>query len=106
MQRTPVNPWDWSLNLSYNQGEIIDGPLRQLICAGQTAVDGEGNPQHPNDMRRQIGLTLGSGPINFVEAFKPVWFNPGNCRRFYEQSLLAERRSNEAASAIFPNEPR
>lgn len=58
MQRTPVNPWDWSLKLGYNQAEIIEGPSRQLICAGQTAVDGEGNPQHPNDMRGQIGLAL------------------------------------------------
>jgi len=58
MQRTPVNPWDWSLKLGYNQAEIIDGPSRQLICAGQTAVDGEGNPQHPDDMRGQITLAL------------------------------------------------
>ena len=58
MQRTPVNPWDWSLELGYNQAEIIDGPSRQLICAGQTAVDGEGNPQHLGDMRGQIGLAL------------------------------------------------
>jgi enamine deaminase RidA (YjgF/YER057c/UK114 family) len=58
MQRTPVNPWDWSLKLGYNQAEIIDGPSRQLICAGQTAVDGEGNPQHLGDMRSQIGLAL------------------------------------------------
>lgn len=58
MQRTPVNPWDWSLKLGYNQAEIIDGATRQLICAGQTAVDGDGNPQHPGDMRGQIGLAL------------------------------------------------
>lgn len=58
MQRTPVNPWDWSLKLGYNQAEIIDGPSRQLICAGQTAVDGNGNPQHPGDMRSQIALAL------------------------------------------------
>ena len=58
MQRTPVNPWDWSLKLGYNQAEIIDGPSRQLVCAGQTAVDGRGNPQHPGDMRGQIGLAL------------------------------------------------
>lgn len=58
MQRTPVNPWDWSLKLGYNQAEIIDGPSRQLVCAGQTAVDGGGNPQHPGDMRGQIGLAL------------------------------------------------
>ncbi|MBL4544293.1 MAG: RidA family protein [Rhodobacteraceae bacterium] len=58
MQRTAVNPWDWSLKLGYNQAEIIEGASRQLICAGQTAVDAEGNPQHVDDMRGQIGLAL------------------------------------------------
>lgn len=58
MQRTAVNPWDWSIKLGYNQAEVIDGATRQVICAGQTAVDGEGNPQHPGDMRAQIGLAL------------------------------------------------
>ncbi|MDD7970874.1 RidA family protein [Roseinatronobacter alkalisoli] len=58
MQRTAVNPWDWSLKLGYNQGEIIEGATRQVICAGQTAVDADGNPQHPGDMRGQIGLAL------------------------------------------------
>lgn len=58
MQRTAVNPWDWSLPLGYNQAEIIDGATRQLICAGQTAVDTAGRPQFPGDMRSQIGLAL------------------------------------------------
>ncbi len=58
MQRTTVNPWDWSLKLGYNQAEIIEGTSRQLICAGQTAVDAEGNPQNAGDMRGQIGLAL------------------------------------------------
>lgn len=58
MQRTAVNPWDWSLKLGYNQAEIIEGPSRQLIVAGQTAVDGQGNPQCPGDMRGQIELAL------------------------------------------------
>ncbi|MCG7522484.1 RidA family protein [Ruegeria sp. Ofav3-42] len=58
MQRTAINPWDWSLNLGYNQAEVIEGATRQVNCAGQTAVDGEGNPQHPGDMRAQIGLAL------------------------------------------------
>ena len=58
MQRTAVNPWDWSLKLGYNQAEIIENSSRQLICAGQTAVDGAGNPQHPGDMRAQIDLAL------------------------------------------------
>jgi len=58
MQRTAVNPWDWSLKLGYNQAEIIEGATRQVICTGQTAVDAEGNPQHPEDMRGQISLAL------------------------------------------------
>lgn len=58
MKRTPVNPWDWSLQLGYNQAEVIVGQSRQLICAGQTAVDGNGAPQHPGDMRGQISLAL------------------------------------------------
>lgn len=58
MQRTAINPWDWSLNLGYNQGEVIEGISHQLICAGQTAVDAHGAPQHPGDMRAQIALAL------------------------------------------------
>lgn len=58
MKRTPVNPWQWSLNFGYNQAEIIEGTNRQLICAGQTSVDGEGRPQHAQDMRKQIMLSL------------------------------------------------
>ena len=58
MQRTAVNPWDWSLKVGYNQAEIIEDGSRQLICSGQTAVDSAGNPQHPGDMRGQISLAL------------------------------------------------
>ena len=58
MKRTPINPWPWSLKFGYNQGEILDGVSRQLVCAGQTSVDAEGNPQHPSDMRNQIALAL------------------------------------------------
>jgi len=58
MKRTAVNPWSWSLNFGYNQAEIFEGANRHLVCAGQTAVDADGNPQHPEDMRNQIALAL------------------------------------------------
>jgi enamine deaminase RidA (YjgF/YER057c/UK114 family) len=58
MKRTAVNPWNWSLNVGYNQAGIIDGATRKLIVAGQTAVDENGAPQHIGDMRGQIGLAL------------------------------------------------
>lgn len=58
MQRTAVNPWDWSIKLGYNQAEVVEGATQHVICAGQTAVDGHGNPQHPGNMRAQISLAL------------------------------------------------
>lgn len=58
MERKAVNPWDWSIKLGYNQAEIIDRATRQLICAGQTSVDGDGNPLHLGEMRGQIGAAL------------------------------------------------
>ncbi len=58
MERTAVNPWEWSIKLGYNQAEVINGATRNVICAGQTAVDENGAPQHPGDMRAQITLAL------------------------------------------------
>jgi enamine deaminase RidA (YjgF/YER057c/UK114 family) len=58
MQRTPVNPWDWSLNFGFNQAEVITDTSRQLVCAGQTSIDGAGANQHLDDMRGQMGLAL------------------------------------------------
>lgn len=58
MKRTAVNPWSWSLNFGYNQAEMLVGATRHLVCAGQTSVDADGNPQYPGNMRSQIALAL------------------------------------------------
>lgn len=58
MKRTPVNPWSWSLNFGYNQAEVFEAISRQVVCAGQTAVDADGQPQHVDDMRNQLALAL------------------------------------------------
>lgn len=58
MNRTAVNPWAWSLQLGYNQAEMIEGSTRQIFCSGQTSVDDQGAPRHAGDMRGQIGLAL------------------------------------------------
>ena len=54
MQRTSVNPWPWSLNLGFDQAQLIEGHRRQLVCSGQDAVDADGSPQHPGDMGAQL----------------------------------------------------
>ena len=58
MNRTPVNPWQWSLNFGFDQAELLDGSRRQLVCSGQASVDGDGNPQHAGDMAAQVALTI------------------------------------------------
>jgi enamine deaminase RidA (YjgF/YER057c/UK114 family) len=58
MQRAPVNPWPWSLGFAFNQAELIEGHRRVLVCSGQTATDGDGQPQHPGDMAAQLTLAL------------------------------------------------
>lgn len=68
MQRRAVNPWDWSVKLGYNQAEALEGVTRQVICAGQTAVDGTGAPRHPGDMRAQMGLALDNLEAVLAEA--------------------------------------
>jgi enamine deaminase RidA (YjgF/YER057c/UK114 family) len=58
MQRTPVNPWPWSLGFAFNQAELIEGAHRLLVCSGQTATDAAGRPQHPGDMAAQLTMAL------------------------------------------------
>jgi enamine deaminase RidA (YjgF/YER057c/UK114 family) len=58
MERTAVNPWKWSLDIGFNQAELVEGARRELICSGQTSVDADGSPQHPGDMRAQVGLAM------------------------------------------------
>jgi enamine deaminase RidA (YjgF/YER057c/UK114 family) len=56
VQRTAVNPWQWSVEFGFNQGEVVEGGQRVLFCAGQTSVDGNGAPQHAGDMAAQVAL--------------------------------------------------
>lgn len=58
MERTAVNPWAWSVEMGYNQGEIVSGHTRTLYCAGQTAMSGDGKAQHAGDMAAQVALSL------------------------------------------------
>ena len=58
MRRTAVNPWQWSISMGFNQAEVVTDHTRMLFCAGQTAMDGDGNPQHPGDMPAQVALAV------------------------------------------------
>ncbi|MGW7278551.1 RidA family protein [Streptomyces sp. NPDC054844] len=58
MERSTVNPWTWSVDMGYSQGEIVSGATRTLYCSGQAAMSGEGKPQHAGDMAAQLALTI------------------------------------------------
>jgi enamine deaminase RidA (YjgF/YER057c/UK114 family) len=58
MERTAINPWQWSVAFGFNQGELVEGATKVLFCSGQTSVDADGGPQHPEDMPAQISLAL------------------------------------------------
>jgi enamine deaminase RidA (YjgF/YER057c/UK114 family) len=53
-----VNPWTWSVELGYHQGEIVSGHTRTLYLSGQTAMSADGKPQHADDMAAQVALSL------------------------------------------------
>ncbi len=58
VERTAVNPVTWSVNLGFNQGELVSGQTRTLYIAGQTATDDEGKPRHEGDMAAQLALSI------------------------------------------------
>ncbi|MFF8812851.1 RidA family protein [Streptomyces pactum] len=58
MERTAVNPVTWSVEMGFNQGEVVSGHSRTLYCSGQTAMSDEGRPQHDGDMAAQLALSL------------------------------------------------
>jgi enamine deaminase RidA (YjgF/YER057c/UK114 family) len=58
MKRTPVNPSSWSVQLGFDQAELVEGHRRELICSAQDSVDATGTPQHPGDMVAQLKFSL------------------------------------------------
>ncbi|MFI6853877.1 RidA family protein [Streptomyces sp. NPDC050416] len=58
MERTAINPVSWSVELGFNQGEVVSGHTRTLYISGQTAMSDEGKPLHDGDMAGQLALSI------------------------------------------------
>ncbi|MFB8217334.1 RidA family protein [Streptomyces anulatus] len=58
MERTAVNPVTWSMDLGFNQGELVSGQTRTLYVSGQTATSDDGRPRHDGDMAAQLTLSI------------------------------------------------
>ncbi|MFI7320704.1 RidA family protein [Streptomyces venezuelae] len=68
MERNAVNPVTWSTELGFNQGELVSGHTRTLYLSGQTAMSGEGRPEHEGDMAAQLALSVDNVEAVLAEA--------------------------------------
>lgn len=58
IERVAVNPVTWSLEMGFNQGELVTGQRRTLYVSGQTAMSAEGRPVRDGDIAGQLSLSV------------------------------------------------
>ncbi|MFD5265444.1 RidA family protein [Streptomyces sp. NPDC058335] len=68
MERNAVNPVPWSVEMGFNQGEVVSGHSRTLYISGQTAMSSEGKPEHDGDMAAQLALSVANIEAVLAEA--------------------------------------
>jgi enamine deaminase RidA (YjgF/YER057c/UK114 family) len=54
MDRSDVNPWEWSKTFGFSQAVDLRRTERLLICSGQTAIAEDGSPPSSADMGDQV----------------------------------------------------
>lgn len=58
MERRAINPWSWQGQFGFSQAIEVRDQSRTLYCAGQTSVDSNGTPLHPDDMGAQLAQAM------------------------------------------------
>lgn len=53
MEKRIINPWQWQEKVGYAQAVEIKQPTATLYCAGQAAIDADGQPS-TGDMKSQL----------------------------------------------------
>ncbi len=96
MERRTINPWTWQDNFGYVQANEVTGSQRTLYCAGQTSVDGDGNPVNEGDMRAQITQELD----NLETVLKEAGFELSNVVRLNIYTTDVDRFFEAYAAAV------
>ena len=60
MERTDVNPWEWSKAFGFSQAVDLSGASNILLCSGQSATGDDGSPPTTSDMAEQIQMATGN----------------------------------------------
>jgi enamine deaminase RidA (YjgF/YER057c/UK114 family) len=58
VERRAIDPWTWQDEFDFSQAIEVSGTQRVVYCAGQTSVDADGRPLHPDDMEAQFHCAL------------------------------------------------
>src|SRR5439155_17692715 len=58
VERSDVNPWEWSKAFGFSQAVDVSGASRVLLCSGQTAIADDGSPPTTSDMAKQMEVAL------------------------------------------------
>jgi 2-iminobutanoate/2-iminopropanoate deaminase len=84
MEKHITNPWKWQDNLGYAQAVEVKNNKGTLYCAGQAAINAEGQPVDVN-MSEQITLSLS----NLEQVIKQAGYHPQNIVRinYYTTSI-------------------
>jgi enamine deaminase RidA (YjgF/YER057c/UK114 family) len=60
VERTDVNPWEWSKGFGFSQAVSLTGAERLVFISGQTAIGPDGMPPATDDMRAQVTAAMES----------------------------------------------
>ena len=58
MPQARINPWKWQDRYGFSQAIEVTGARRLLFCAGQIALDAEGQVMYAGDMRGQVEAAM------------------------------------------------
>jgi hypothetical protein len=65
MDRTEVNPWEWSKAFGFSQAVEVRGAERFLLCSGQTGMSEDGSPPSSAEMGDQVRGRLRISALSF-----------------------------------------
>jgi enamine deaminase RidA (YjgF/YER057c/UK114 family) len=76
VNRTDVNPWEWSKAFGFSQAVEMTGVTQLLVCSGQTAMGADGALPEESEMGAQVSTafenlrtvleTAGLGPADVI----------------------------------------
>jgi enamine deaminase RidA (YjgF/YER057c/UK114 family) len=98
MERSEVNPWEWSKAFGFSQAVRIEGARELLICSGQTAIGPDGSVPTTTDMGEQVRTTMN----NIVSVLEAAGMSPADIVK----STIYTTRVDELIAVIGPESQR